>query len=293
MMKRRGFERKTVGQVSYYYHPGSNNKNMDGTEHNIHFNDTSSSFEEEPTEKPIIFIHGIGVGLIYYIPLIDRLLELGRPLFLPEIPYVTGFHTWLGPSSVLSPGAVSSTITVMIASHGFLKGCFVGHSYGTSWLSYMCKYSPNAVDNVIFLDPICFSLHMSFLTKQFVYHKPDPGSVSNFVRTDVIINWTIQRGFPWTRISLFLEDIPPGSKCFVLLSEKDALIPVDNVEKYLREKGCVTMCESTDSFEEQFRKSMDSDDILGASYTFRDVGHGDWVANSRMLDMIAFVAEIT
>lgn len=123
----------------------------------------------------------------------------------------------------------------MLAVHGFSKGIFVGHSYGTSWLSYTCKYAPTAVAALLFLDPICFCLHFSFLTKRFVYHRPDPGTVSFMVRTDMAINWTIQRAFPWSWITLFVEQIK--TPCTVFLSENDALVPAEKVEKYLRSKS--------------------------------------------------------
>jgi hypothetical protein len=86
----------------------------------------------------------------------------------------------------------------------------------------MCKYAPTAVAAVMFIDPICFCLHSPRLTKQFVYHRADPGSTSHMIRTDVNINWTIQRGFPWARISLFTEQIP-CVPCAVFLSDNDAL----------------------------------------------------------------------
>jgi pimeloyl-ACP methyl ester carboxylesterase len=64
----------------------------------------------------------------------------------------------------------------MLATYGFDKATFVAHSYGTSWLSYTCKYAPNSVAALLFLDPICFCLHFPRLTKNFVYHRPDPGT---------------------------------------------------------------------------------------------------------------------
>jgi hypothetical protein len=54
------------------------------------------------------------------------------------------------------------------------------------------------------------------------------------VRTDVIINWTIQRSFPWAWVVLFVEQIDVPVSIF--LSEKDALVPADRVEAYLRTK---------------------------------------------------------
>ena len=99
MMKNRGFERRCVGPVNYYYHPG------------IPDDAESSINNEDTTTNPIVFVHGIGVGIVMYIEFIDKLLKLGRPLLLPEIPYVSGFRPWLSPNSVLSPAVVASTVS--------------------------------------------------------------------------------------------------------------------------------------------------------------------------------------
>lgn len=167
MMMRRGFQRLRIGPVSYYYHPGNE--------------------DEDECKSAVVFVHGIGIGLIPYMPLIDALLESGRPIFMPEIPYVSGFRPWQSSKSVLPPAVVSSTMVAMLATHGKLCATWVGHSYGTSWLSYMVKYAPESVATVMFLDPICFCLYSPFLTKQFVYTKPDPGTISYIIRTVRVI----------------------------------------------------------------------------------------------------------
>ena len=151
MMRHRGFQRLRVGPVSYYYHPGKC-INPDRTERDNKDN-------EEADIVPIVFCHGIGIGLIFYMALIDQLLKLGRPLVLPEISYVSGFRPWQGPNCVLPPAAVTSCLLSILAFHGYARGAFLGHSYGSSWLSFMCKYAPRAVAAVLFLDPVCFCLH--------------------------------------------------------------------------------------------------------------------------------------
>ena len=123
----------------------------------------------------------------------------------------------------------------MLAVHGYDRATFVGHSYGTSWLSYVCKYAPTIVAALLFLDPVCFLLHYSLLTKNFVYHYPDPGVNSFMVRTDMMVNWTIQRAFPWSWIALYIENV--HVPCTVFLSDKDALVPVDQVIQYFKRKN--------------------------------------------------------
>jgi hypothetical protein len=110
LMKRRGFERRCVGPVTYYYHPGNHATSRDGD-----FQEVYGLPPREPRKRiPVIFVHGIGVGLIAYLPLIDALLESGRPLLLPEIPYVSGFRPWASPNAVLSPAVVASTVSILV-----------------------------------------------------------------------------------------------------------------------------------------------------------------------------------
>lgn len=260
-LAKKGFERKNIGSVNYYFHPGTK---LQEEYEDIDFDDDDNNKDN----TPIVFVHGIGVGLVMYMPLIDALLESGRPIFLPELPFVSGFRPWLGPNAVLPPAVVCSTMTAMLASHGYLKGAFCGHSYGTSWLAYMCKYAPDAVTALLFLDPICFCLHSPRLTKKFVYHKPDPGTIAYIVRTDITVNLTIQRGFPWAWIILFAEQV--HVPCSVFLSEEDALVPAQKVEEYMNSKGAKVV----DFKPGMSRDHFDSDDMTGC--VFRGHGHGDW-----------------
>ena len=109
MLRNRGFERRCVGPVIYYFHPGADDEDAD------------FRGEDESKMIPIVFVHGIGIGNIMYMALIDYLLKTGRPILLPEIPYVSGFRPWQNPSSVLSPAVVASTVSsVEIATHIFL-----------------------------------------------------------------------------------------------------------------------------------------------------------------------------
>ena len=107
LLKRRGFEKRCVGPVDYYYFPGRFDVD-DENEHNAHIPQFG---RKSPNKSPIVFIHGVGIGLISYITLLDALLESGRPILVPEIPCVMGFRPYLSPNSVLSPAVVASTVS--------------------------------------------------------------------------------------------------------------------------------------------------------------------------------------
>jgi hypothetical protein len=81
--------------------------------------------------------------------LVDELLKLGRPLIFPEITYVSGFRPWQGPNCVLPPAAVTGTLMSILAYHGYARGAFIGHSYGTSWVSFMVRHM--LIDTIIYI----------------------------------------------------------------------------------------------------------------------------------------------
>ena len=198
------FNRRTTRSDSYEIPDADSNPQHIETLSSLHSvnlehsdsRDSDASFinptPEPDSGAPIVAIHGIGIGLLPYMAFIDRLVATGRTVFLPEVDSVTGFRCWETSASVKSPATVASTLSAMIGSHGFFKAAFIGHSYGTSWVSFVCQYSPQIVDSVVFLDPICFSLHLSHLTRMFVYQRSDPGGVSYVVRTDLMVHYTLQ-----------------------------------------------------------------------------------------------------
>ena len=107
------------------------------------------------------------------------------------------------------------------------------------------------------------------------------------IRTDVNVNWTIQRGFPWARISLFTEQIPPVP-CAVFLSDRDALVPSAKVEKYLRSKGAVVRvaCDAGRGHFSSFSKASHPINVT----IFRNQGHGDWpleISSNRLVAQAA------
>lgn len=137
----------------------------------------------------------------------------------------------------------------------------------------------------MFIDPICFCLHHPCLsTKPFVYQRADPGSISYMVKTDVIVNYTIQRCFPWARIILFVDDIP-DIPCSVYLSEHDSLIPVETVVKYFRMKGA-HFCDEKVATSDHYKKGPINVTILKG-----DV-HGDWTERPSTSRRIANAASI-
>ncbi|KAG8463445.1 hypothetical protein KFE25_004956 [Diacronema lutheri] len=94
---------------------------------------------------PIVFLAGIGVGLVSYLALIDALLaaQPGRELILVELE-----HICLRLSlehEVESPEQTVLRLRAILAACGVDAAHWVGHSFGTVVISWVLRLAPAAV----------------------------------------------------------------------------------------------------------------------------------------------------
>jgi hypothetical protein len=120
------------------------------------------------SKKPIVFIHGIGAGLMCYVSFVHKLLTLDAPIFCIELPFVS-MHC---VEDVPTMQETIRDLQNMLHRHDFQNAVFVAHSLGTAVTSWVVKYMPQNVAGVIFLDPICFMLHYKDVCSNFVYRTP-------------------------------------------------------------------------------------------------------------------------
>lgn len=107
------------------------------------------------SKKPIVFIHGIGAGLMCYISFLPKLFSLNTPIFCIELPFVS-MHCI---EDVPTMQETIRDLQKMLHRHEFDDAVFVSHSLGTAVTSWVVKYMSKSVAGVVFLDPICFMLH--------------------------------------------------------------------------------------------------------------------------------------
>ena len=107
-----GFQRYQQGRVHYWHHPGNGGDLGDGT-------------------HPILFFHGIGVGLAPYYHVMKKLMSLGRPVYVAEIPEATMSLGTSMPFHHTTPISILEILTTWdeILLHE-KKYSIVGHSYG-------------------------------------------------------------------------------------------------------------------------------------------------------------------
>ncbi|KAG0345080.1 hypothetical protein BG004_003979 [Podila humilis] len=213
---------------------------------------------KNPTNKvPLVFIHGIGIGMAQYIHWVVALSTISRPLILVEVPYVSNkfFKT-----DCMTPDETYFAIERILKTHRYSKATFMGHSLGTMLCAAVCRASPatqpkSIVAGLILADPICFLTHHS-IARNFAYRAPSTASeliMDLFAARELGTSWYIMRRFNWDQCIMFpiawsrrntykalpvqgrLSPVLPAMTR-VFLSRKDNLLDMGAIATYLQKQ---------------------------------------------------------
>ncbi|KAI8603815.1 hypothetical protein EDD21DRAFT_11122 [Dissophora ornata] len=205
-------------------------------------------------EVPLVFIPGVGIGLIQYIHFIVALVFISRPLIVIEVPYVS---SQLFQADCMTPDETYFAIERILKTHNHPKATFMGHSLGTMLCAAVCRAgsanSPKSVvAGLVLVDPICFLTHHS-IAHNFAYRTPSTAShlvMELFAAREIGTSWYIMRRFCWNQSIMFpiawaqrhqkpllfhgpLSPVLP-EKTRVFLSRNDNLLDMTKVQEYLK-----------------------------------------------------------
>ena len=117
---------------------------------------------------------------------------------------------------------------------------FIGHSFGTIVLAWLCNKRPDLVKFATFLDPVCFLLQKPDISYNFVYRdpmvtkKPTHLLMNFFVAKELHIAHTLGRNFFWNQNLLHPGCLSEaGIPTLVLLSGQDSIVPAHSVRRFL------------------------------------------------------------
>ena len=233
---------------------------------------TSPPERTRKVKLPVVFLHGIGIGLPAYMPLIAS-LPADVDVFLLECPHIAMQMS----TAVPSIHETKEVIRCALQKYGHSQACFVAHSLGTtivSWLLRDPKYAP-LVGSTVLLDPVTFLLCDPSVATNFVYRQPTNAvdlAMHYFCARELYISQAISRYFSWSHNILFAEDLLPvqnavnhtstnthgrkkllqhedGVRHTIILSSFDSLVPVGPVSRYLEIKKQQFQTDGTDCFE--------------------------------------------
>jgi len=110
----------------------------------------SASNPQDLSTTPIIFLHGVGAGLLPYLSLIFRLAALQRPMILPHARHVSmRLVSWIPTVDDMADATAA-----MLAAHSFSQASVVAHSYGTMVASRLVMKYPQLVHSMCLTDPV-------------------------------------------------------------------------------------------------------------------------------------------
>ncbi|KAF9178720.1 hypothetical protein BGZ51_007465 [Haplosporangium sp. Z 767] len=250
-----GFTRydNTTHQIQYNNKPSPDTKSAPSTRTPPDIAYWYKPCVDPAIKTPLVFVHGIGLGLVPYIHLIVAMTSISRPLILIELPYVA---SRLIQTDCMTPDETYFAIERILKTHKHSKATFMGHSFGTMICAAVCRASPatspnSIVDGLILADPICFLTHHS-LARNFAYRAPATATqlvIDLFAAREIGTSWYIMRRFCWSQCMfpiawarrhqkplLLQGSLSPvlPQKTRVFLSRNDTLLDMTKVATYLK-----------------------------------------------------------
>lgn len=192
---------------------------------------------------PVIFLHGVGFGVLPYFHFISSLLSLdeSRAFILVEMRHVA---MRLCPDDAPDLMSLAIDIVDTMEDMGYARGTFIAHSYGSFVLSQILQSRNSSVEKVCLIDPVSLMTCHPKLTSNFVYRSFQGLSLSSkrfmdliqFVFSrDLTLAQTFCRRFNGMEVMIWPDDLPKHAKNIIVLSGKDPLIPTSLVREQFKE----------------------------------------------------------
>eukprot|EP00924_Labyrinthula_sp_SR-Ha-C_P009701 snap_masked-scaffold_22-processed-gene-3.0-mRNA-1 protein AED:1.00 eAED:1.00 QI:0/0/0/0/1/1/2/0/464 len=217
-----GFKTYKEGNFPFHYYKQENNKSK---------------------KNPVIFFHGIGIGLLPYLLLIKQLIPVlanrDRDLILVEIHLVSQ-HIF---PFMFKPQELTQSVKNIIGRYGYEKSVIAGHSFGSFVAAWLVKYSPEVIEHLILIDPVSLYVHHPKALKNMFVAKYEEIPRDDLLerlfhvifRGDLFIQLSLKRQFFWWNYILFPEKILTVNKeiqTAIFLSGFDVMVPNDLIIKH-------------------------------------------------------------
>lgn len=198
------------------------------------------------TKLPVLFIHGIGIGLYPYTNFLRDIntakeVDSSVGIIALEIMPVSFRIT----TQALDKDVMVREIHAIIKRHGWDKFILVSHSYGSITSTHLLK-SPLTgplIGPVVFVDPVSFLLHLPNVAYNFTARKPyrpNEYQLWYFGSKDIGVAHTLARRFFWSENVIWKEDLEgkweggkEGRNVTVVLSGQDLIVDTEAVRRYL------------------------------------------------------------
>ncbi|KAF3938402.1 hypothetical protein ABW19_dt0200503 [Dactylella cylindrospora] len=189
------------------------------------------------TQSPILYIHGIGIGLHPYIPTLIALSKASPDVGILAVE-IDPISARICSSMPRKAEMLEDFRTILNSASGYDKRfVLAANSYGTVISTHLLHDAEisKRIKEVVLIDPVTLLLHLPDVAYNFLRRKPRRANehmLHYFASTDPGIAHTLCRRFFWAENILWKEDLK-GKKVTVWLSERDLIVDTGNVRRYL------------------------------------------------------------
>ncbi|KAF1993830.1 hypothetical protein P154DRAFT_49468 [Amniculicola lignicola CBS 123094] len=194
------------------------------------------------TRLPILFVHGISIGLYSYAQFLAELAK-DEPLSAEdgEVGIIAlelmPISFRLTKGAMLDKDSMCRQINTILEAHGWDKVVLVSHSYGSVVTTHLLKTpeTKSKIGPIVMVDPVTFLLHLPDVAYNFTARQPrhaNEHQLYYFASTDMMVAHTLARHFFWSENILWKEDIR-GHDVTVSLGGRDLIVDTETVGKYL------------------------------------------------------------
>lgn len=215
----RGFRRYTIGRLRYWHRRA----------------------EHKSYDEPMMFFHGVGIGLAQYLTVLPYLPH--KTQVLVEHPWIA-FNFWTTYHDPIPPGRPEylDFLREIFRRHDIERAEFVSQSFGTFQTGWVLNHAPEMVSRVLLMDPVSMYLFLpntavNFLLRYSMGSYKFTGAKWLF-RTELGIARQMSRFLFWYDVVLLPEQIPSGS--LVIVHKDDMLLPADIIHASLKDRKDVT-----------------------------------------------------
>ncbi|KAF7353808.1 AB hydrolase-1 domain-containing protein [Mycena venus] len=175
------------------------------------------------SKNPILFLHGIGIGLHPYVPLFREILRADPTQSLILVEFLPVSFRMAGP---MPPRRTTlEAINTILEDLHINKVTLAAHSYGTFLAGHIVSPPPNAASTgdpalalsrkvaaLVLIDPIPFLLHLPTVAHNFLYREPGRHRANEwqlwyFASRDLHVARVLGRCFFWEEGCIWREDL--------------------------------------------------------------------------------------
>ncbi|KAJ4163608.1 hypothetical protein LMH87_005327 [Akanthomyces muscarius] len=217
---------------------------------------SAAAEQKQGQQLPVVFFHGIGVGLLTYLRFLFDLVKAANAQSAQDGPGVRIIAVEMLPVSFrltsppLDKRAFLAAFASILDAHGWDEFAIVSHSYGSVPTTHILTADgehtalSRRVEAATLVDPVTIMLQLPHVAYNFTRRRPRTAAewqLWYFASADVGVATVLGRHFHWRQNIIWKEDLlrrPGGGghrRVTVSLAAKDIIVNAPAVAEYLQE----------------------------------------------------------